>query len=480
MRLNHVILTFLSSLLMSCASSKATNAQVPTNGDGIKQIAADAYIYAYPLVVNATTREVMTAVPRPGREKAPMNQLANQRLPPTSNSTITYAEPDVLNSTAWLDLSKEPLVIDLPDAGKRFVTLSLVSAWGEVFAAPGTRTTGGQKKQLILTGPQWTGTVPTNMQRIVAPTNSVWLVGRTQLKSSADYDRVYRFQDNLRITTLSEYGQKIIKPMSVNFNLDVDVRTPILDQVDNMDARNYFSAFASELRKNPPAPTDGAMISRLAALGIFPNKDFDYDALPAHVKEGLNSGYFAGQSQFADFQRGTPNLRMVNGWGHPILVGSYGGNYKARALMKKLGFETAAPQDMTFAKASVDGRGERLNGGFKYLLKFPKNQTPPVNGFWTVSLYNTRKFFVPNALERYSLGSDDHLKVNADGSIDLYVQAVSPGKNLESNWLPSPPSEDFNLVMRMYWPQQSVLDGKWKIPELEKIPEFKNLSENLN
>jgi hypothetical protein len=132
---------------------------------------------------------------------------------------------------------------------------------------------------------------------------------------------------------------------------------------------------------------------------------------------------------------------------------------------------------MSFARALVDGRGERLNGGFKYLLKFPKNQTPPVHGFWSVSLYNTRKFFVPNPLERYSLGSNQHLKTNPDGSIDIYVQAVSPGKNLESNWLPSPAGEDFNLVMRMYWPNQSVIDGTWKIPGLEKIPEFKNLSD---
>ncbi|WP_413294368.1 DUF1254 domain-containing protein [Bdellovibrio sp. HCB185ZH] len=482
MRLNQVVLTLLSSLLLSCANSQAGNnaRATPTNGDGVKQIASDAYIYAYPMVVMATAREVMTAVPRAGREKAPLNQIANQRTLPGPDTNRPFAETDVLSSLSWLDVSKEPVVISLPDAGKRFVMFSLVSAWGEVFATPGTRTSGNQKKDFVLTGPDWKGAVPPNMQRIIAPTNSVWMVGRAHLKDKADFDRVYRYQDKIGVSTLSDFGSKAAKPMSVVFNIDVDNRTPIFDQVESMDARVFFEVFAKELKKNPPPQTDGAMVSRLAALGIFPDKEFNYDALPNNVKEGINSGYFAGQDQFADFQRGTPNLKMVNGWGMPILSGKYGTNYKARALMKKLGFDTTTPQDMSFARALVDVRGERLNGGFKYLLKFPKNQTPPVRGFWSVSLYNSRKFFVPNPLERYSLGSDHKLKANRDGSIDIYVQAVSPGKTLESNWLPSPAGEDFNLVMRMYWPNQSVIDGTWKIPALEKIPEFKNLSENLN
>jgi hypothetical protein len=481
MRFKSTLLTLLSSVLLSCASSQSTNAQVAAVAPDreLKKIAADAYIYAYPMVVMATTREVMTAVPRPGRDKAPLNQISNKRLLPNENSPEIYPESDTLSSVSWLDVSKEPVVVSWPNPGNRFILFSLISAWGEVFAAPGTRTVGSQKKDFVVTGPNWRGAVPANMQRIVAPTNSVWMIGRTQVNGVSDYDGIYGFQDQLKVTPLSQIGKKIKTNLPVTFNIDVDSRTPILEQVENMDARVFFATFVSELKKNPPAKTDGAIVSKIAALGMFPDKKFEYDQLPAATKEAINSGYFAGQKEFAEFQRGTPNLRVANGWGHPILAGRYGTNYQVRALMMKLGLETAAPQDMALAQAMVDGRGERLNGGFKYLLKFPKDKLPPVQGFWSVSLYNTRKFFVPNTLNRFALNSTQGLKKNADGSIDIYVQAVSPGKNLESNWLPAPASEDFSLVMRMYWPRQSVLDGSWKIPALEKIPEFKNLSENL-
>lgn len=481
MRFNSTLLTLLSSALLSCASSQSTNAQVgtTTHNSELKKIAAEAYIYAYPMVVMATTREVMTAVPRPGREKAPINELSNRRMLPNENSSEVYPETDTLGSVAWLDVSKEPVVVSWPNPGNRFVMFSLISAWGEVFASPGTRTVGNQRKDFVVTGPNWRGTVPANMQRISAPTNSVWMVGRTQVNGPGDYDGIYGFQDQLKVTPLSKNSKKSSKVSPVTFNIDVDSRTPILEQVENMDARVFFATFISELRKNPPAQTDGAMISKMAALGMFPDKEFNYDQLPAELKEAINSGYFAGQESFAKFQRGTPNLRMANGWGHPILAGRYGTNYEVRALMTKMGLETAAPQDMAIAQAMVDGKGERLNGGFKYLLKFPKERVPPVQGFWSISLYNTRKFFVPNSLNRFALTNTQGLKKNADGSIDIYVQAVSPGKTLESNWLPAPANEDFSLVMRMYWPHQSVLDGSWKIPGLEKIPEFKNLSENL-
>ncbi|WP_413587239.1 DUF1254 domain-containing protein [Bdellovibrio sp. HCB274] len=480
MRSKQLVLTLLSTTLLSCASSEGVNAQVSsTKSDELKKIAADTYIYAYPMVVMATTREVMTAVPRPTREQAPINQLATERTLVDLKSTQTYPESDTLTSLSWLDL-QEPQVISLPNAGNRFVVFSMISAWGEVFASLGSRVGGNGEKQVLVTGPGWKNPVPAGMQHISAPTNSVWLVGKVQVKGSNDLNRVYAYQDKMRVTSLSRYNSKEPPPNSVNFNVDVDQRTPILDQVANMDARVFFATFASELQRNPPAQTDGAIVSKMAALGIFPNKEFNYDTLPASVKEALNSGYFAGQNQFADYQRGTPNLRITNGWGQPILAGRYDGNYRVRALMTKLGFEKDASQDMAFAQATVDTRGDRLNGSYKYVLKFPKGQTPPVRGFWSVSLYNTRKFYAENPMHRYSLNNTHQLKRNADGSTDIYVQNVSPGKAWESNWLPSPAGEDFSLVMRMYWPEPVILDGKWKIPALEKIPEFKNLSENLN
>ncbi|WP_413561037.1 DUF1254 domain-containing protein [Bdellovibrio sp. HCB209] len=468
----------LAALLLASIFSHKSQAQVASRGD-LKEIAAEAYIFAYPMVVMATAREIMTSVPRSSTTKAPVNSVAKQRVIPNENSNQIYPETDTLASLAWLDLSQEPIVLSFPNAGQRFISFSLISAWGEVFAAPGSRTLGNQKRDVVITGPGFKGTLPPTMQRIVAPTNSVWMVGRTQVNGAGDYDRVYGYQDKFKATPLSYFNKKTAPPLPVTFNIDVDHRTPILEQVDNLDARVFFATFAAELKQNPPAQTDGKIISKMAALGIFPDKEFDYDRLPASVREALNSGYFAGQEKFASFQRGTPNLRVVNGWGHPILAGRYGTNYQARALMTKLGLATSAPQDLALAQALVDGRGERLNGSFKYVLKFPKGTTPPVKGFWSLSLYNTRKFFAANSANKFAIHSRDELVKNPDGSIEIYIQSISPGKKLESNWLPSPTGEDFSLVTRFYWPKPSVLDGSWKMPSLEKVPEFKNLSDNL-
>lgn len=463
---------------VNCASTQVTSLEKMPPQE-VENLVKESYIYAYPLVVTAIAREVATAVPRAGQNKAPLNQFAHLRVFPTDKVTgVISPNVDTLYSTAWVDVSAEPIILSIPESKGRYFMMPLFSAWTDVFASPGLRTTGMQKGNYAITGPNWQGVLPNDVKQLKAPTNNVWIVGRVYAKGKADMERAYAFQSRLQLTKLSQYGQPVEIPSSVDFNLDVDVRTPPAEQVDSMDARNFFTLFAQELKNNPPAAVDQAMVEKLARIGIIPGKDFTYTKMNTESQRILNKGYFAGQEFLIDSVR-DGQARASQGWSISRVIGAYGTDYRSRAVIAKLGLGANTKQDILYQRAVADSTGHTLNGGFKYVLRFNRKNLPPVNGFWSLTVYNSRQNLIKNPLARYALSNKDSLKYNRDGSLDLYFQSVSPGPGKESNWLPTPDGEDFNVVMRLYWPKQVALDGSWKIPGIEKIQEFKKLSENL-
>ncbi|MBO9668035.1 MAG: DUF1254 domain-containing protein [Bdellovibrio sp.] len=469
----------LAVSLSSCASSKEATGRAGTPAE-VQSVTEQAYIYAYPLVLMGVTRDVMTAVPRTSQNKAPLNQIANRRtLPDDRAAENIFPNVDTLSSMSWLDLSKGPVVLSIPEAGSRFYMLPLMSAWTNVIASPGSRTTGNHKGDFAITGPNWQGTLPANVVQIKSPTNSVWMIGRTKATKN-DLDQVYAFQDRLKITPLNDYGKNVSPSMSVPFDLDVDTRTAPGEQVDNMDARTFFTYFAQALKENPPAASDSKMVARLSSMGIVPGKDFIYDKLTQEQQRALNIGYFAAQEKIAEALRSRENLDVHNGWRYPKTVGTYGDDYMARALIAKVALGANIKQDAIFPLAKIDQNGVPLNGGTRYVIRFAKGKLPPVNGFWSLTMYNSRQFLVKNPINRFAIGDRDKLKYNRDGSLDIYIQAAPPGKDKEANWLPAPDGEDFNLAMRLYWPKQAALDGSWKVPAVEKVQEIRSLSDNQN
>ncbi|MEK2687444.1 DUF1254 domain-containing protein [Bdellovibrio sp. GT3] len=466
-----------AGMLANCASSKDTAKNTPQDIQGSTE---QAYFYAYPLVLMGISRDVMTATPRASQSRAPLNQISNKRAFPDDRFTdVVSPNADTLYSSAWLDLSNQPMVLSVPDAGDRFYMMPLLSAWTDVFASPGSRTTGYKKGNYAITGPNWQGTLPTNVTQIKAPTNSVWMIGRTK-SSKSDITKVHAFQNGLRITPLDEFGKNTSAPDSVPFNINADTRTPPVDQVERMDAQTFFTYFANELKNNPPSASDGQVLRQLANLGITPGSDFNFEKLTEDQKRALNSGYFAAQEKLTESARSPDNFTMINGWGVPKVIGTYGNDYMARAVIAKKGLGANLKQDAMYPWASVDNSGAPLNGKNNYIIRFTKGNLPPVNGFWSLTMYNSNQFFVKNPINRFAIGDRDKLRLNRDGSLDIYLQASSPGKDKEANWLPAPADQDFNLIMRLYWPKQAVLDGTWKPPGIEKVQNIRNLSDNQN
>jgi hypothetical protein len=243
------------------------------------------------------------------------------------------------------------------------------------------------------------------------------------------------------------------------------MKTAVRDQVDRMAAGEYFALASQLMKTNPPAAADAPMIERLAAIGIVPGKDLDRARLNA--VPGL-----AGAPKLAmeKIMAHMATLTKVNGWGYTTKAGLYGTDYIQRALVTVIGLGANRPQDAIYPVGEVDAQGQKFSGANRYIMHFPKGQLPPVSGFWSITMYNDKYFFVDNPLNRYTVSSRFPFKYNPDGSLDIYIQHENPGPGKEANWLPAPAGA-FILMLRMYWPNEtppSLVDGSWKIPPVEK------------
>jgi hypothetical protein len=429
-------------------------------------IAARAYIYGYPLVTMEMTRRVMTNAAEPKGSHAPMGRFANMREYPTAAfKDVTAPNADTLYSVAWLDLSAEPYVLSYPDMKGRYFLFPVLDAWTNVIASPGLRTVGDKAQSFALTGPNWKGQLPEGVKELKSPTNMVWILGRTYCTGTPDdYKAVHALQDQYQLVPLRSFGKPYTPPPG-KVNVDIDMKTPVRDQVNRMEPAAYFKLLVSLMKDNPPAKEDAPLLARMARMGIVPGKDFDAARLPPNLLKELQHGHKAGLDQI-----GVETKHMgkkVNGW-QMTFTGDYGTRYLFRAAIAFAGLGANLAKDAVYPATDLDAAGKPLKGSNKYEITFAKGQMPPVKGFWSLTMYNAQLFFVANPLNRYTLSQRNALQANADGSVTLYVQKESPGKDKETNWLPAPEGE-FALMLRLYWPEESVLDGKWAPPAVKRV-----------
>jgi len=447
--------------LASQAQSKITPAEAHTIG-------VDAYLYFYPLLTMDITRKQFTNI-EPGKEfgKGPMNMFVSvPQYPPADFKGVVRPNFDTLYSIAWLDLTKEPLVISAPDTAGRFYLLPMLDMWSDVFASPGWRTTGTEASQFLVTPPGWTGTVPPGLNQLPAPTPFVWVIGRTKTDGAADYDAVHKIQAGYTVTPLSLMGKKA-EPVNVVIDPTVDMKTPPKIQVDTMSAANYFTYATALLKVHPPHVTDQPILAQMQRIGIEAGKPFDIEALDPDVKAALQT--VPEEAQALMKWKVATLARVVNGWSmNTDTMGVYGNYYLKRAIVAQVGLGANLPEDAIYPLNIGDDTGKPLEGSNRYVLHFDKGEAPPVNAFWSITLYDPEGFQVGNELNRFAVSSWMPFKANADGSLDIYFQNESPGKELEANWLPAPKGP-FNLTMRLYGPKPEALNGKWDPPSIRRL-----------
>jgi hypothetical protein len=446
----------------------ATGSAPTLTQDQARSIAVDAYVYFYSLLSMDVTRKQFTNI-EAGKEfgKGPMNMFVNvPAYPPADFKGVVRSNFDTLYSIAWLDLTREPLVVSAPDTAGRYYLLPMLDMWTDVFASPGWRTTGTKAANFLVTPLGWNGKVPDGFTRISAPTPYVWIIGRTKTDGPQDYAAVNKIQAALQVTPLSEWG-KPPKPVVASIDPSVDMKTPPKTQVDTMPAAAYFTYAAELLKIHPPHLTDQPIIAQMKLIGIEPGKSFDISKLDPAVRQGVEAAPAEAQ-QLMTWKVPTV-ARVANYWSmNTDTMGVYGNYYLKRAIVAQLGLGANLPEDAIYPLNLADSDGKPLDGTNHYTIHFERGATPPVRAFWSLTLYDSDGFQVGNALNRFAVSSWMPFVYNADGSLDLYFQNDSPGKDKEANWLPAPKGP-FNLTMRLYSPQADALTGKWNPPPIKKV-----------
>jgi hypothetical protein len=456
-------LTFATATLPSMQTASAQSPGI--SEQEAYEIAKEAYVYAYPLLLmDAFMRQGTNyAEPTGIVTQAPYNQFSHARaFPPADFKAVVRPNVDTLYSSANLDLGPEPLVLSVP-ATERYFMLPLLSSWTDVFAVPGTRTTGrSTASEFLLVGPGWRGEAPSGVEIIRSPTRLVGIGGRTQTNGVSDYDAVHRIQAGYKLTPLSAWGKGSYTPPKVKVDPAIDMKTPPPAQVEKMDAATYFARFAELLKDNPPGPFDYPMIHRLERIGFKAGQNFDLNGAPPQIKQAFERATTDGKASVAKAAKEAGG-EGGKGWVYTTRSGVYGVDYLYRAAIALCCLGENLPQDAVYPSLSTDSEGRPLDGNSTYLLHFDKGKFPPVDAFWSVTAYDTEGYFIPNALNRLALGDRDKLVTNADGSLDLYIQANTPGGEKEANWLPVD-KKPFTLLMRLYSPKSEFLFGSWIPP----------------
>jgi len=449
-------LTFLAG----CAS--APSVTHPSTG-WIKDEVADSYVFGYPLVLMSAARDAAVGTD-PGQ--APFNTLRQaQALPPVGAANPPQPSLDTLDSTGWLDVADEPVILTLPDSHGRYMDARVLDMWTNVVWSTGPQFVAGtagakgiHAQTLAFVTPGWQGELPNGAKRIEMPTRNAWVSVRIQSNGTRDLNAVRRLQRAIRLAPLSVYsdGERVAPAALSRGNGDVvpGANGTPAQQVAALDANGFFSRLADALPDNPPTPADPHALKFLADLGVTPGDPVQLPKESDAVAAGLADGH--------DRVAAAPsNLLSANGWNwFGDGVGNYGPDYALRAYAASTQPGIGTRDDEVRAVVTQDSDGNSLNGANRYVLHFAANQLPPVRGFWSITAYTKDGALSDGAPARLAVGDRNGARRNRDGSLDVVVSST---RSRTGNWLPAPRA-DMQLVLRLYAPKPQATDGSWQPP----------------
>jgi hypothetical protein len=447
---------------------------------GLQELAGRAYIYGFPFVYDLDEARTMTTKPKTAIG-GPVNRFAHATTLASPNDKFVSLNNDTLYSIANCDVTSEPLVLHLPATGDRYRVMQFVDAWTNNFAYLGTRATGNGEGLYLLAGPNWRGTVPAGMSLVQAPTNVFSIVGRHAVDGAADIPNVAALQQQTWLTPMSVYP-------SVTDGSDRAMGDWDLAPYDTRvgDDLVFWEKFRAWLKLFPPPEQEDSFVAKLEPLGLLADESPYVDPDPA-----LAAVLTAAQKQGHELivATGKKGGEKVNGWSSAAHLFDYNqfvlgpGTidtpewiisdskvvYMVRAIAADGGLWGNHGYEAFYAWSFVDADGNLLNGANTYVMHF--DRTPPARAFWSVTMYDTPHYYlVENPIERYSIGDrTPGLVTDVDGSVDIYLQRTEPtDPKAKANWLPTPDG-DFRPLVRIYLPEESVLDGSYKLPPIQKV-----------
>ncbi len=432
-----------------------------------RAIAKEAYIYGYPLVDSYRIQYAYFVDKSDKSYKAPWNQLKN--IPDVytpADTAIQTPNSDTPYSFVGLDLRAEPLVVSVPKIEKdRYYSIQFIDAYTFNFAYAGSRTTGNDAGSFLIAGPGWKGQKPDGIKKVIqSDTEFALAVFRTQLFNPGDIGNVIKIQNQYKVQPLSKFlGQAAPAAAPA-----VDWVKPLTKQ-EQKTSLKFFNVVNFVLGYCPVDPSEVKLRERFAKIGVEGGKTFNPSQLSPELKKAIEQGRADAWEAFANDAKLLEEGKITAGdaFGTRKFLN---GNYLYRWL-GTIGIYGNSKQEAMYPVYQTDSAGQKLNGANRYTLTFDSGQYPPVKAFWSLTMYKLpSSLLVANPLDRYLINSPmlPDLKKNSDGGVTFYVQNESPGKELESNWLPSPKGP-FAMYMRLYWPAEAALDGSWKAPKLKQV-----------
>jgi hypothetical protein len=464
--------TMLAATLVSALAFTSVRAADITPAE-TKAIAEEGFIYGLPIVMNYAVMYEYAVDRDSGQFKAPFNQINNEaRVFTYKDTAIITPNSDTPYSVVWTDLRAEPIVLSVPAVEKkRYYSVMLCDGNTFNYGYIGQRATGPEPGDYLVAGPDWKGETPAGIKKVFHSTTQFSLVAyRTQLFNPEDMPNVVKIQAGYKVQPLSRYLNQPAPPAAPAINF------PKINS--EMVKTGFFDYLDFALQFAPAGPEEKDIRAKLASLGIGAGKKFDFTALSPEQKAAVVAGMKDGEAKIEQYlESGQKN---INGWKVGSLFGDsafYNGNWLKRAAAAKGGIYGNDAVEAMYPMTKTLANGEPLDGSkHKYTLTFAAGQFPPVNAFWSVTMYDGKtQFLIKNPIDRYLINSPmlPKMKKNADGSLTLYIQKDSPGKDKEANWLPAP-NDLIYLVMRLYWPKAeppSILppgEGTWKPPGVVK------------
>lgn len=440
--------------------AKATHTVSPEEA---RALAEEGYIFAYAIIENYKTMFGMCIYPDSPVYSGFNKYLHARKLYDPDFKLVVTPNNDTLYSTTFADLRTEPIVISVPPTGDRYFSIQLVDMATDNFAYIGTRATGTNGGNYLLVGPHFKGSLSTAKfdRVIVAPSQFIALATRTAVDGQEDIPGAAAVQDGLKITLLSQF----LKQPAPKSAPPIDF--PAFDQA-KAESIEFISYLNRLLEWHVTTPGKAALLQRLGRIGVRPYRPFDPNKLTPAVRSAMEEGVKAGQAKIEDL--GNNLGKRIDGWEYTPPMGNYGTDYPFRSAVAWKFLYTHNPEEALYPIANVDGSGQALNGSQRYVLHFTKDQIPPVKAFWSITLYDTKtRLLVHNPIKRYSIGDRTKgLKYGKDGSLTLYIQHKSPGKDKESNWLPTSTGA-FYLITRAYIPKESMLKGEYRLPPVKRV-----------
>jgi hypothetical protein len=440
----------------------------------IKSIAEEAFIYGLPIVMNYAVMQAFAVDEDSGQFKAPFNTIYNDAAVFTYKDTaVVTPNSDTPYSMVWLDLRAEPMVISVPAVPKeRYYSVQFIDGNAYNYGYIGTRATGPDAGDYLVVGPDWSGEKPAGIRQVFTSTTPFSLtIFRTQLFNPDDMPNVVKVQAGYKAQPLSAFLGQPAPDAAPKIDFPPATTAGIKD--------NFYAYLDAALEFVPVTPETQPLRDRLASIGIGPGKAFEFKNLSLEHKAAVLLGMKQGDDKVTEYL--ASGMKDINGWKVGALFGDsnfYKGDWLKRAAAAKGGIYGNDSVEAMYPMTRTDVDGNILDTSkHDYTLTFPAGQLPPVNSFWSVTMYDGKtQLLIKNPINRYLNNSPmlPDMKKNADGSLTIYIQKDSPGKDREANWLPAPDGTDY-LVMRLYWPKTedpSILpagSGSWSPPGIVRV-----------